>query len=135
MEITAEKVIKAYEETGLKPVYRGFCGVIESGDSEIGCGCALTAIYVHETKRDIKKIDDVSEITTYFQREYEIDPTSFYNGYDNNSFVEPEHYDEDLFNLGYDVREEVEDYFDSKGIDIVDWERLTDDHQVISEAL
>lgn len=115
MEITTEKVLLAYQETGLTPIDGGFF------TTDYQCGCALTALYVHSKdknnpkevikslfkKSNGSKEDEINVLET-IRKELDLpityDLEHFYEGFDSLSMD----HDSEEFLLGIKIRKELE---------------------------
>jgi hypothetical protein len=134
--ITAEEIIRAYEVTGITPIHSGFYGVIDKeGEGQVQCGCALTAVFLYRENKKLSDLGSNYDVTSYFEEKFPKDFSirSFYNGYDKRHKDEELNYTQD-FDLGSQIREEVENHFTSKEEFIHDWWELTDQHYVVQEG-
>jgi hypothetical protein len=114
--IKKEEILEAYKETGITPVDSVFIQTIQAGGKEVQCGCALTALYLHETNRDFKEVESERRpenvILKYFNGRG-IHPTSFYEGFD----LVPIHMAEDT--ESYDLGKETRYHLVKNGLKII----------------
>jgi hypothetical protein len=88
--ITPEEVVQAYQETGLQPVFNMW------GEAESNCGCALTALALHQMGRQYNislseiirmlELESIEDKQYFFGEDMSSDYlTGFVNGFDDAS--------------------------------------------------
>lgn len=105
--ITLEKVVEAYEKTGITPIHGTFAK-IKDGKK---CGCVITALAVNTGKVTYEKMDDFFNGSGGDDFNYlyyllginkdEFNLVKFYDGFDQNGFNK----DSLEYKIGSDIRE------------------------------
>jgi hypothetical protein len=121
--IKKEDVLEAYKKTGITATEKNFIDRFpkKDGSGFIKCGCALTALYLHQTG---ETFDD------FFESQYKIfqifehheakdyEAACFYRGFDGTGIGARAH--NPLFQEFYENGQEVRKYLEENGIEVKD---------------